>query len=387
MNTAYFDCIFGVAGDMILGALVANGMPIEHLRKELGKLKVEGFELREKQQKINGISAVRVDVITEIQHENKHLSHIIDIITSSDVSEGVKDRAIRIFTRLAEAEAKVHGTKPELIHFHEVGALDAIVDIVGVCIGLEYFDVKNVVSTPLRLGTGTVKCAHGIMPVPVPAVVELTKGVPIVRTAIEGEITTPTGAAVVTTLASSYGPLENFTSSTVGYGAGLKVWEDHPNIFRISIGDVPRAFETDRPFLLETNIDDMNPEVYGYLADRLLEAGAKDVYMSPVYMKKGRPGTILSVLADESDVDLFTEMILKETTTLGVRITRVLRKKLKRESRTVDTEYGPVRVKIATMNGHERWAPEFEDCTRIAREKGVPLLDVYMAIQQKHVSG
>ena len=384
MKTAYFDCIFGVAGDMILGALVANGVPIEHLRKELGKLGIGGFELSEKQKKCSGITAVKINVITTQQNKHRHLSHIKDIISASDVSEWVKDRAIRIFTRLAEAEAIVHGTSPEEVHFHEVGALDAIVDVVGSCIGLEYLNVKYVVSTPIYLGTGSVRCAHGVMPVPVPAVVELTKGIPVVRTAIEGEITTPTGAAIVTTLASSYGMLDNFVPGSVGYGAGTKEWEDHPNIIRITIGEAPGTFESDQLLLLETNIDDMNPEVYGYLTDCLLEAGAKDVYMTPIYMKKGRPGTILSVLADDFKVNELLEMILKETTTLGVRITRVIRKKLKRESKTVETEFGPVRIKAALVDGYERWAPEFEDCARIAREKGVPLLDIYGAIQKKH---
>jgi len=383
MKVAYFDCIFGVSGDMILGALVACGVPLSYMREELGKLGMHGFELRERKVVLSGISAVKVDVVTEHQHEHRHLSHITDIIESSGVADRVKERAVRIFTRLAEAEATVHDTTPEKIHFHEVGALDAIVDVVGACIGLEYLGVEEIVSSPVRLGTGNVRCAHGLMPVPVPAVVELTKGVPVVRTGYDGEITTPTGAAIVTTLAGSYGYLEHFTAGTAGYGAGTKEWDDHPNILRITVGDIPEHTDVDQCLLLETNIDDMNPEIYGYLVDRLLEAGAMDVYMTSVYMKKGRPATMLSVLADDATVHTLLGVMLSETTTLGVRISRVVRKKLEREVRTVETEFGPVRVKVARLNGRERFAPEYEDCARIARERNVPLLAVYEAVRGK----
>ena len=382
MKIAYFDCISGIAGDMILGALLHCGMPAAYLRSELEKLHVHGFELREKQVVHSGIAAVYVDVVTEHQHKHRHLSHILHIIESSALSERVKNQAARIFTRLAEAEAKVHGAAPEEVHFHEVGALDAIVDVVGACIGLEYFKVDAVVSTPLRLGTGTVKCAHGSMPVPVPAVVELTRGVPATRTMIEGELTTPTGAAILTTLASSYGPVEEFIVEHVGYGAGTKVREELPNVLRISIGRVNGTYEIDHSLLLETNIDNMNPEVFGYLSDLLFEAGARDVYMTPIYMKKGRPGTLFSVITDESLVDDMFEILFRETTTLGVRIERVSRRKVKRESRTVATPFGEVRVKVAFGNGFERFAPEFEDCARIAREKGIPLLSVYEIVRK-----
>ena len=382
MKIAYFDCISGIAGDMTLGALLHAGMPLDYLRTELAKLHVHGFEIVEKSVVHSGIAAVHVDVVTEHQHEHRHLAHIIHIIESSTLSDRVKNQAVRIFTRLAEAEAKVHGTTPEEVHFHEVGALDAIVDVVGSCIGLEYFDVDAVVSTPLRLGTGTVKCAHGSMPVPVPAVVELTRGVPTTRTMIDGELTTPTGAAILTTLASSYGPLTEFISEHVGYGAGTKIREETPNVLRISIGRVNGTYETDHSLLLETNIDNMNPEIFGYLTDLLFEAGAHDVYMTPIYMKKGRPGTLLSVITDESKADDIFEILFRETSTLGVRIERVSRRKVKRRSATVTTPFGPVRVKVACGNGFERFAPEYEDCARIAREKKIPLLSVYEIVRK-----
>jgi pyridinium-3,5-bisthiocarboxylic acid mononucleotide nickel chelatase len=382
MKIAYFDCISGIAGDMTLGALIHAGMPLDFLRDELGKLHVHGFELIQKKVVYGGISAIHVDVVTEHQHEHRHLSHILNIIDSSALSERVKNQASRIFTRLAQAEAKVHDTTPEEVHFHEVGALDAIVDVVGSCIGLEFFKVDTVISTPLHLGTGTVRCAHGLMPVPVPAVVELTKGVPTTRTMLEGELTTPTGAAILTTLAMSYGQLEEFIAENVGYGAGTKIREEIPNVLRISIGNVNGTYEIDHSLLLETNIDNMNPEIFGYLSDLLFESGARDVYMTPIYMKKGRPGTLVSVITDESRVDNMFEILFRETTTLGVRIERVSRRKVKRESGTVSTPFGPVQVKVAFGNGFERFSPEFEDCARIAREKGISLLSVYEIVKK-----
>ncbi|MBN1292697.1 MAG: nickel pincer cofactor biosynthesis protein LarC [Candidatus Latescibacteria bacterium] len=382
MKTAYFDCLFGVSGDMILGALVSCGVPVNVLTAELKKLNIDGFELKENTVLRSGISAVHIDVLIKPQHEHRHLSHIKNIIKSSSLSDTVKSKAVRIFTRLAEAEARVHNTTPEKIHFHEVGALDAIIDVVGACIGLEYLDVEKIVSTPLRLGTGTVTCEHGVMPVPVPAVVELTKGIPVVRTSYKGELTTPTGAAIVTTLASSYQSLENFISEMAGYGSGTRESEEHPNVLRISIGTIQHSPHDDHSVLIETNIDDMNPEIFGFLSDKLLGKGAKDVYMSPIYMKKGRPGTLLSILTDEALKETMLEILFAETTTLGVRITRVSRKVLKRESKTVETEYGPVRVKVAYITGMERFAPEYEDCARIARERNIPLINVYDIVRK-----
>lgn len=392
MRIAYFDCISGISGDMTLGALVHCGMPLDYLREEVGKLHIHGYELGEERVMRSGISAVHIDVDTgrhdhdghghHHHHEHRSLSRILEIIGSSTLSDRVKSRSSSIFTRLAEAEAKVHGTTPEEVHFHEVGAVDAIVDVVGACIGLEYFRIDTVMSTPPRLGTGMVACAHGTMPVPVPAVVELTRGVPVVRTMIEGELTTPTGAAILTTLAASYGPVEGFVAETSGYGAGTRVWEEIPNVLRISIGQMDGAYEMDHSVLIETNIDNMNPEVFGYVSERLFESGAKDAYMTPVYMKKGRPATLISVITDEPLIDTMLDIIFRETTTLGVRISHVSRRKVKRESGTVRTGFGPVRVKVAHVDGYRRFAPEFDDCARIAREKGIPLLTVYDIVRK-----
>lgn len=430
MKIAYFDCISGISGDMTLGALVHAGMPLEHLRGELARLGISGYDLREERVVRSGITAVHLDVDTghhhacaaqmeepghshrhehphehdhshehdhhhdhghdhahdhdpagpsrpSTPHEHRGLGEILGIIGASTLPERVKTRSSAIFTRLAEAEARVHGTTPEEVHFHEVGAVDAIVDIVGACIGLEYFGIEAVVSTPLRFGTGTVKCAHGFMPVPVPAVVELSRGIPSVRTMIDGELTTPTGAAIVTTLASSWGTVGEFTVEAFGYGAGTRIREGLPNVLRVSIGETGAAYEIDHSILLETNIDNMNPEVFGYLTDRLFEACAKDVYLTPIYMKKGRPGTLLSVITDEARMDAMLDLIFRETTTLGVRISRVSRRKVKRGAGTVATEFGPVRVKVAYLDGRARFAPEYEDCARIARERDIPILAVY----------
>jgi pyridinium-3,5-bisthiocarboxylic acid mononucleotide nickel chelatase len=382
MKTAYIDCMFGVSGDMILGALVSCGVPLGTLVGELEKLNVDGFELQEEKVNRNGIEATHVDVVTRHEHVHRHLSHIKDIIGASTLSDNVKSQAVGIFTRLAEAEAKVHGTTPEQVHFHEVGALDAIVDVVGACIGFDYLGVDTVVSTPIHLGTGTVKCAHGIMPVPVPAVVELTKNVPVVRTSLDGEMTTPTGASIVTSLASSFGTLDGFTPETSGYGAGKKIREDVPNVVRITVGSVSAKDDEDTSVIVETNIDDMNPELYEYVSKRLFGEGAKDVYMIPVFMKKGRPGTLLSVLTDEEKKDAVIDVLLSETTTIGVRISEVKRRKLKREERTVKTGYGDVRVKVVLVNGSERITPEYEDCAVIAKEQGIPLLSVYETVKK-----
>ena len=383
MKTAYIDCVFGVSGDMILGALTACGVPLDKLVGELHKLNVDGFELEEETVIRAGVSATYINVITKPQHEHRHLARIRDIIESSSLSSRVKENAVRIFTRLAEAEAKVHGTTPDKIHFHEVGALDAIIDVVGACIGFEYLEIDTIVSSPISLGTGTVICEHGEIPVPVPAVVELTSGVPIVRTEKKGELTTPTGAAILTTLASSYGKLDTFTAEVSGYGAGSRDNKSYPNVVRITVGNVAHPLEEDHSVLIETNIDDMNPEIFGYLTDKLLSAGAKDVYMSPIYMKKGRPGTLFSILTDESLKDAIIAIVLSETTTLGVRISKIMRKMLKRDTRTVATAYGPVRVKVAYVDGAERAAPEFEDCARIAREQGIPLVTVYDSVRKE----
>ncbi|MDE2997944.1 MAG: nickel pincer cofactor biosynthesis protein LarC [Gemmatimonadota bacterium] len=380
MRLAYFDCHAGVSGDMILGALVDAGLRIEVLQRELDKLRLEGIRLRAGKVQRHGLAATKVDVVAAEGQRHRRLKDVLGIIDAANVSDRTKRRAGAIFRRLAEAEAEVHGISVERVHFHEVGAADAIADIAGAVIGLERLGVERVYASPLRFGTGTTRSAHGVLPVPVPAVVALCREVPAERTDIPFELVTPTGAAVLTTLARQIGAgAPPFRTRRIGYGAGARDLDQVPNMLRVEIGDSDDRLQTDALNLIETNIDDMTPEIYGYLIDRLLGEGARDAYLTPVIMKKGRPGVVLSVLADPDRTQSATDLIFRETTTLGVRIRRVERQTVSRRTEVVETAFGPVTVKVASYGGRTRSAPEFEDCVRIAKEQGVPILDVYRA--------
>jgi len=383
MRVAYFDCFSGASGDMILGALVDAGLDLEELKKELGTLPLGDFSISSKREARHGIWGTKVEVSGEAHPPHRHLSDVLKIIEASRISERSKALACKIFSRLAEAEARVHGTSPEHVHFHEVGALDAIVDIVGAVVGLEILGVEEVWVSPLRLGTGYARSAHGTIPVPSPATLELTKGSPVERTGVPYELLTPTGAAILTTLAEGFvGPLI-LKAESVGYGVGSRDIPELPNLLRVQIGQREESYRHDRTAVLETNIDDMNPELYGYLMEKLFEEGALDVYFTSVAMKKGRPGVLVSVLAPPEGISRIAEVLFRETTTLGLRISYVDRLKLQRSEETVRTPWGPVRVKLAGG-----WAsPEYEDCVRIAREKKVPLREVYRAAQRAAEGG
>lgn len=381
MTIAYFDCFSGVSGDMILGALVDAGLEIEDLRTELARLNVPGFRLEVDRVERHGIVGTKVDVVTEEEHVHRYLADVVRIIEASDISDGAKAKGRAIFERLAEAEAKVHGTTPDRIHFHEVGALDAIVDVLGSVLGLELLGVETVYASVLRMGTGFVRSAHGRLPVPVPAVVELTQGIPSERTRIGSELVTPTGAAIVTTLAKCFGDVPPFRTDRVGYGAGTREFAEIPNLLRVQVGTMSGEMAEDRSLVIETNIDDMTPEVYGYVLNALLNRGAKDVYLTPVVMKKGRPGILLTALTDEARADEVVRTIFRETSTFGVRMYEVRRMKMRRSEGSVETKFGPVRTKIGEFEETVRVTPEFDDCARIAREKGVPILEVYRAVQ------
>ncbi len=383
MKTAYFDCFAGISGDMTLGALVDAGVDPDDLRTELARLNLSGFSLEIAKSVKNGITGTKVSVITEEQKAHRHLSHIVEIIEKSGLSEGVKKRAVEVFGTLAKAEAKVHDTTPEKIHFHEVGALDAIVDVVGSVIGLELLGVDQVFASPVSVGTGFVECEHGKIPVPAPATMEILQGVPLVATGIEAELTTPTGAAIIKTLATGFQPFPPMTIDGVGYGAGSRDLAI-PNLLRIVVGQSSGdGLETDQVDLIAANIDDMNPEHYEYLLDRLFEAGALDATLTPMIMKKGRPAIGLNVMARPEDTDRLTAVVFRESTTLGVRVRRTSRKILPRETFEVATSYGRVGVKISRLNGRVRdIAPEYEDCKRRAAENDVPLRAVYDAARQ-----
>ena len=378
MTLAYFDCFSGISGDMALGALVDAGLPLEDLRAELAKLGLSGYSLGSRKVLRSGLSATKVDVILDAKEQPaRRLADIRRIIEGSALGPPAKQKSLDIFTRLAMAEAMVHGTTPEEVHFHEVGAVDAIVDIVGAVVGLELLGINEVIASPVNVGSGSVHTAHGRLPVPAPATAELLKGIPLYASSISFELTTPTGAAIISTLASSFGPLPQLTVRRTAYGAGGRDLPHTPNVLRLFVGEYASPYGEDRAVLIETSIDDLNPQIYGHLIERLLETGALDAYLAPIVMKKGRPGVLLSVLAGKEKADELLDILFRETTTIGVRIQEVGRKKLSRELLDVRTPYGTVRVKVS-RRGDEvlTVTPEYEDCKRLAREHRVPIRSV-----------
>jgi len=376
MKIAYFDCFAGASGDMIIGALLDAGLKLDLLKSELAKLNLSGYAVSAKKTLKGGLAGIRFDVRVGHDHGHRNLKDILRILDRSGLSTGVKGKSRAVFTRLAEAEAKVHRVSINDIHFHEIGAVDAIVDVVGAVAGLEALGVERVFCSPLHLGRGTVECAHGVLPVPPPAVAELVKGVPSYSTGVEGELVTPTGAAILTTLAEGFGPMPFFTPQRTGYGAGSKNLSI-PNLLRIMIGKAEGGCLSDTVQVIETNIDDMNPQFYEHVMELLFEAGAKDVFLTPVIMKKNRPGTVLSVIASSADVEELVALLFRETTTLGVRISEIKKRMtLGRETLKVKTRWGNVRVKAKRIGPKTAFAPEYDDCRRIARTEGVPISDV-----------
>jgi len=380
MKVAYFDCFSGISGDMTLGALVDAGCPLEVLRDKLQGLEVAGWELSAEKVWKNGMAATQVRVKTEDTETHRSLAAILAILEKSELSATGKDRASAIFTKLGEAEAAVHDVPLEKIHFHEVGAVDAIVDIAGACIGFEELGFEKFVSSALNVGGGTAKMAHGVLPVPAPATARLLMGKPTYSNGVQKELVTPTGAAILATLCESFGPQPSMTVSAIGYGAGTVDLEHQPNVLRIMAGELAqqeRGGHGGTIRVLEANLDDMNPQIFGYLLEKALGAGALDVFATPVQMKKSRPGTLVTILCKPEDEGKFQQMLFAETTTLGVRSHLVERKALPREYVKVTTRYGDVRVKISrTFDRLQHAAPEFDDCRKLAEEKNVPLQEV-----------
>ncbi len=378
MKIAYFDCFAGASGDMTLAALIDAGVEVEELKGELGKLDLPGYEIEVSKVKKHGITGTDVDVIVSDHVHERHLDDIEKLIDTSNLEEDIKLSSKKIFGRLAVAEANVHGTTPDKVHFHEVGGIDAIIDIVGSVIGLKLLGIEEIYTSSFPMSHGYVKSAHGIIPVPAPATMELIKGFPVYSIDIEGELLTPTGAAILTTLAKGAGMMPQMKLEGVGYGAGKKDF-DIPNLLRIYVGMKQNTEGiTDTVVLLETNIDDMNPEIYDHLSSRLFEASALDVYLTPIQMKKNRPAILLSILTSPQNADRLREIIFKETTTLGIREQVMRRQCLSREWKTVETPYGEVRLKIAKLGDRIMTiAPEYEDCKRLSLEKGVPIKSVY----------
>jgi pyridinium-3,5-bisthiocarboxylic acid mononucleotide nickel chelatase len=396
MKIAYFDCFAGASGDMIVGALIDAGVDFEFLKKELKKLRLSGYRLRASKTSKSGLAAVKFDVELTEDHDSDHnhgrghgrhhrnLEDIVNIIDGSGLSRSVKEKSKAVFGRLAVAEAKVHGCAVDEIHFHEVGAVDAIIDIVGAVIGLDALKAGEIRASRLHLGSGFVDCAHGRLPVPPPAVVELLKGVPAYSTDVKGELVTPTGAAILSTLAAGFGAFPDMRIEKTGYGAGFKDLS-MPNVLRLVIGESEPLADQDRIRMIETNIDDMNPQFYEYIMEKLFAAGARDVFLTPIIMKKSRPGLVLSVLATEDRIEALIGILLRETTTLGVRISDFRKRMiLGREIVPLKTAWGEVRVKIRSVTETERTvAPEYEDCKRIAREQGLPIQTVFDAIKRE----
>ena len=403
MKTAYLDCSSGVSGDMFLGALLDAGLPAERLRAELRKIPLGDYEFKQSRVLRAGLAGTRVEIVVPEKQPERHLRDIEQLIEGSALTKTAKERAIEVFGRIAEAEGKLHDKPAAKVHFHEVGAVDAIIDVAGACAGLELLEVSELVSSPLNVGGGRVEAAHGSLPVPAPATAELLRDIPIYSSGVEAELVTPTGAALVATLARSFGPLPPMKVQRIGYGAGARDLRGHPNLLRLFLGQRielgsresgvgSRAANSDAGeeivSVIEANLDDMSPQLYGYLVERALAAGALDVTCSSIQMKKNRPGLEVSILCPPERSEALAQLLFDETTTIGLRIYEARRKVLDRELVTVETRYGAVRVKVARRNGRVlNVAPEYEDCQRLATEKSVPLKEVILAAQLAYRKG
>lgn len=382
MKILYFDCFSGISGDMVLGALIGAGADPNRLRAELSKLDIQGWRLEVGVRNTGHIQATNVTVHTshEEHHHHRGLNEILRIIENSTLNDWVKASASAIFKRLAEAEAKVHGSTPDEVHFHEVGAVDAIVDIVGAAVCLDMLGRPKVISSPMPTFYGTASGSHGVFPLPAPATLELLKGVPWRKRDVEGELVTPTGAAIITTIAEDFGAMPSMKIESIGLGAG-KTEFDFPNVLRAVLGEeLEHKPTTERTAVIETNIDDMNPQLYDSVIEHLLKEGALDAFMMPIQMKKNRPGVLLKIISPPEKAAALAEIVLRETTSIGVRISETERMCLERRWEEVSTSYGVIRIKTAVMNGEiVNSAPEYDDCRQAAEAHGVPVKVVYNA--------
>ena len=393
MKVLYFDCFAGAAGDMILGALLDAGLPFDALKSALGSLAVEGIEISVDRVIKTGVTATKFKVHEHAHHHHQAHDHghhhhhhhhhhhslkeIEAAIGRSSLSDGGKGRAIAMFRRLGEAESAIHGIPLDQIHLHEVGAIDSIIDIVGAVFALEWFAADRIVVSPLNVGGGMVKSAHGVFPVPAPATVKLLGQAPVYSSGIECELLTPTGALILTEYASSFGAMPSMRVDRVGYGAGDRELKETPNVVRVIVGEASNEATSMRVVTLECEIDDMNPQIFGVLMDKLYAAGALEVFYAPVQMKKNRPGTLMTVVGRPDQREALTDLIFRESTTIGVRYQEMWRECLDREMVTVTTPVGPVRFKVAHRQGKVLNAqPEFDDLAKLAAERGIPIKDV-----------
>lgn len=389
MKTAYFDCFSGISGDMTVGALIDLGLNLNTLKKELKKLPLKNYKLSAIKGERHHIAGTNFKVKIHKGHEYRTYIDIKRMIEKSTLKKPVKDLSLAIFKTLAEAEAKVHNCKVENVHFHEVGAVDSIIDIVGTAIGINELGIEKVYSSPLPLGSGFTKTSHGMMPVPAPATIKILKGVPTKQSYVKSEIVTPTGAAIIKTLAHNFGEMPQMNILKIGYGVGDKDFKEVPNLLRVIVGetqiqDSRFKVREKKLIMLETNIDDINPQIYEYVMERLFEAGALDVFLTPIQMKKNRPAVLLNCLCNENLKHKLLEIIFKETTSIGIRVYCVDRYCLDRKIQKVFTKYGRINVKVSKLNGKAiNIQPEYEDCKRIAKQKKAPLKEVMKEAQKK----
>ncbi len=384
MRVAHFDCFSGISGDMTLAALLDAGVDAGAIRSGLDSL---GLPIRLEVEKVRkgGFAATYVHVEAPEEENHRFLPQVEDILGRGSLTDRQRDLALRIFRRLAEAEAAAHGLPLDRVHFHEVGALDSIADIAGVAIGLDLLGVEKITSRSVPTGSGMVKCAHGLMPIPAPGTAELLKGLPLAPSAVKAELTTPTGAAILATVVQEWIEQPVMTVERIGHGAGRREFAEQPNLLRLFVGTVETLAASDRVWMLETNLDDLPAEVIGYCYDLLLAAGALDVFSTPIFMKKNRPGVLLSVLAAEAALPALEEILFRETSTFGIRRYPVSRHKLNRRPHTVSTRWGPVQGKLGWLEGRAPvFAPEYEDCARVARQHGVALREVHAQAKQAY---
>ncbi len=382
MKTLHFDCFSGVSGDMMVGALLDAGASFERLETGLKSLGVPGFHITAEKVVKKGVTATQFGVhVDSSEKPHRHLRHILEIIEGGDLPAQVKEASAATFRRIAEAEAAVHGTTVEKVHFHEVGALDSIVDVIGAHLALYDLGVRKVTASPLALGGGQVKCGHGLMPVPAPATALLVKDIPSYGGGVDAELTTPTGAALIAQMARGFGPMPSMTPETVGYGSGTRDLPDRPNVLRALLGKTDEAGLRAEPIVvIESTLDDMSPELYPPLIGALMDCGARDAFLTPVQGKKGRPGHLVTVLCDETQVEAVTQALFANSTTLGLRMRTESRYCLERSWEWTATPWGEVRMKIGHLNGQPHLRqPEYEDCRQRAEEAGVPVRTVYAA--------
>ncbi len=392
MKLCYLDCFSGISGDMLLGALVDAGLAPAALESELRKLDLKDWSLTTERVQRGELTATKLDFKISETHHHRTWKKIRELIRASALAAPVQQRAELIFDRLAEAEAGVHGVAKDEVHFHEVGAMDSILDIVGASVAMEKLGIEKIVVSPLNLGSGSVETTHGTLPVPAPATAALLKNAPVYSTGVAAELVTPTGAAVVAALATEYGPLPRMSVSAIGYGAGSRDLKEQANVLRVFLGErleESRAADEPTVSIIEANLDDMSPQLGGYFMEQALAAGALDVFYTPVQMKKNRPGVLLTVICPSERVEALSEMVFQQTTTIGLRIYEAQRRVLAREFVSVETPHGSVRMKVARLNGRVlNAAPEYDDCQRLAREKSVPLkqvlADAQFCFRQQH---